>query len=336
MSLFAKPADLTAILGALTSPDRAARDAAALRQQQLTKPPGSLGQLEHIAIFLAGWQAPAIRADKIQVVLFAGNHGVTRQGVSPYPAEVTVQMVANFQAGGAAINAIAGTLGLDLSVYPLELDRPTGDISVEDAMTVEDALDALNRGAAAVDAASDLLVIGEMGIGNTTVAAALCAASLGGSGLDWAGAGTGLSAAGVASKARVIDRALAHHAGKRGAFETLRGLGGRELAAMAGAVCAARRHRIPVILDGFVACAALAPLYAEAPGILDHCLAGHRSAERGHARLLEHFNLRPLLDLDMRLGEGSGAALATAIVRAAVATHTRMATFDSAGVSDRS
>ncbi|MBL6853919.1 MAG: nicotinate-nucleotide--dimethylbenzimidazole phosphoribosyltransferase [Alphaproteobacteria bacterium] len=335
MKPFSQPAGLASFLGALPQPDPSAREAAALRQQQLTKPPGSLGMLEQIAIFLAGWQGPAIHADRIQVTLFAGNHGVTKQGVSPYPPEVTGQMVANFNAGGAAINALAGALGLNLSVHALDLDRPTGDISVTDAMTVEEALDALNAGIAAVDPASDVLVIGEMGIGNTTIAAALCAVSLGGAGADWAGAGTGLDTAGVVNKARVIDRALARSGSARDAFATLKSLGGRELAAMAGAVCAARHHRVPVLLDGFVACAALAPLVAESPGILDHCLAGHRSAERGHARLLEHFNLRPLLDLNMRLGEGSGAALATAVIRAAVATHTGMATFDSAGVSDR-
>jgi nicotinate-nucleotide--dimethylbenzimidazole phosphoribosyltransferase len=270
----------------------------------------------------------------VKVALFAGNHGVTAQGVSPYPSAVTVQMVENFRHGGAAINALSNTLGLKLSVLPLSLDMPTGDISVTDAMSVGETLEALNAGARAVDPEADLLVVGEMGIGNTTIAAALCAASLGGNGLDWAGAGTGLDSAGVVHKAKVIDRAMAR-ASVSGPFEILRQLGGRELAAIAGAVCAARARRLPVILDGFVTCAAVAPLFAAEPAILDHCLAGHRSAERGHARLLERFNLRPVLDLDMRLGEGSGGALAAAVVRAAVATHTQMTTFAGAGVSDR-
>jgi len=332
--MFRTRSDFEDFLGAMPQPDMRSREEAMLHQQQLTKPPGSLGRLEEIAVFLAGWQKPAIRADHIQVVLFAGNHGVTKQGVSPYPAEVTAQMVANFEHGGAAINALANAFGLQLFVHPLELERPTGDISVEDAMTEDETLAALNAGADAVDANADIVAIGEMGIGNTTIAATLCAASLGGTGLDWAGAGTGLDSAGVVHKAKVIDRALAR-VGSLTAFDCLQRLGGRELAAMVGAVCAARAIRIPVLLDGFVACAAMAPVFARQPAILDHCLAGHRSAERGHARLLERFDLKPLLDLEMRLGEGSGAALATAIARAAVATHTRMATFASAGVSDR-
>lgn len=334
--MFKTPSDFGEFLDALPRSDAEAKKKALQHQQRLTKPPGSLGRLEEIAVFLAGWQEPAIRAEHVQVVLFAGNHGVTRQGVSPYPPEVTAQMVANFHNGGAAINALANQFGLRLSVHPLMLEQPTGDISVEDAMTEGEMLDGLNAGADAVDANADLVVIGEMGIGNTTIAAALCAASLAGSGLDWAGAGTGLDTAGVQHKAKVIDRALARaDAGKSTAFEILRRLGGRELCAMVGAVCAARQKQIPVLLDGFVACAALAPVFARYPFILEHCLAGHRSAERGHARLLERFDLRPLLDLEMRLGEGSGAAVAVSIIRAAVATHTRMATFESAGVTDR-
>ncbi|HTW35286.1 MAG TPA: nicotinate-nucleotide--dimethylbenzimidazole phosphoribosyltransferase [Rhizomicrobium sp.] len=333
--MFAARADFDEFLSRLPKPDAAAREDARARQARLTKPPGSLGALEDIAAFLAAWQGAPIRADRIQVVLFAGNHGVTKQGVSPYPPEVTVQMVANFERGGAAINAIANTFGLQLSVHPLSLDRPTGDISVEDALTEEETLAALNAGAQAIDGAADLVVVGEMGIGNTTVASALCAAALGGNGLDWAGAGTGLDPAGVQHKAKIIDCALARAGSSRAAFDILKRLGGRELGAMAGAVCAARDKRIPVVVDGFVACAALAPLFTQQPQILDHCLSGHRSAERGHGRLLERFDLRPLLDLGMRLGEGSGAALATAIVRAAVATHTKMATFEDAGVSDR-
>ena len=334
--MFRTRSDFEDFLGAMPQPDMRSREEAMLHQQQLTKPPGSLGRLEEIAVFLAGWQKPTIRAERVQVVLFAANHGVTKQGVSPYPAEVTAQMVANFEHGGAAINALANAFGLQLFVHPLELERPTGDISVEDAMTEDETRAALNAGADAVDANADIVAIGEMGIGNTTIAATLCAASLGGTGLDWAGAGTGLDSAGVVHKAKVIDRALARVGlGAPGAFDCLQRLGGRELAAMVGAVCTARAKRIPVLLDGFVACAAMAPIFARHPAILDHCLAGHRSAERGHARLLERFDLKPLLDLEMRLGEGSGAALATAVVRAAVTTHTQMATFASAGVSGR-
>lgn len=317
------------------SPDAGARQRATARQGQLTKPPGSLGRLEEIAIFLAGWQGDAIRADTVQVLLFAGNHGVTAQGVSPYPPAVTAQMVANFKAGGAAISALAGMLGARLDVVPLRLDEPTGDISLEDALDEDGLLQALNAGFDAVQDDADILVLGEMGIGNTTVAATLSAAVCGGDGRDWAGAGTGLDAAGVARKAAVIDAALRRVGPEARPFEILRRLGGRELCAIAGAVLAARARRIPVILDGFVVCASVAPLFAHNPDSLAHCLAGHRSAERAHGKLLEYFGMKPLLELDMRLGEGSGAALAAAIVRAAVATHTGMATFDSAGVTDR-
>ncbi|MEI9997540.1 MAG: nicotinate-nucleotide--dimethylbenzimidazole phosphoribosyltransferase [Rhizomicrobium sp.] len=334
--MFDTSSSLAAFLDRLSEADGGARAEASARQQQLTKPPGSLGRLEDIAIFLSGWQKPSIKAENIQVVLFAGNHGVTRQGISPYPSDVTAQMVENFRNGGAAISTLAREFGLRLSVHPLELERLTGDLSVEEAMTGEDVLAALNAGASAVDKNADIVVVGEMGIGNTTVAAALCAAALGGSGADWAGAGTGLDAAGVARKAQIIDRAIARlDAESRSAMDIFRHVGGRELCAIAGAVCAARRHRIPVVLDGFVACAAVAPLFAANPKILEHCLAGHRSAERGHTRLLEIFGLTPLLDLGMRLGEGSGAALATAVVRAAVATHNGMATFAQAGVSNK-
>jgi nicotinate-nucleotide--dimethylbenzimidazole phosphoribosyltransferase len=332
--MFDAPDALARFLATMPASDVASRERALARQAQLTKPPGSLGRLEEIAIFLSGWQGDAIRADQVQVALFAGNHGVTAQGVSPYPSSVTWQMVENFRHGGAAINSLSSAFGLNLSVLPLSLDEPTGDISVTDAMSASETLEALNAGARAISRDADVLVVGEMGIGNTTIAAALCAASLGGNGLDWAGAGTGLDSAGIVHKAKVIDRALVRASAKE-PFEILRQLGGREIAAIAGAVCAARARRLPVILDGFVTCAAVAPLFAHTPAILEHCLAGHRSAERGHARLLERFNLRALLDLDMRLGEGSGAALAVAVLRAAVTTHTQMATFAAAGVSDR-
>jgi len=334
--MFDSPAAISDFLGALSCVDEGARAAAEQRQKILTKPQGSLGRLEELAIFLAGWHGTQPRAERVQILLFAGNHGVTRQGISPFPAEVTVQMVANFERGGAAINALADTFGLNLSVHPLSLDNPTADISVEPAMDEAGALEAWNAGANAVDSNADIVAFGEMGIGNTTIAAALCAVSLGGAGIEWAGRGTGLDQAGVQHKAAIVDRALARHGnGSPVAFDILRSLGGRELCAIAGGICAARRYRIPVLLDGFVVCAAAAPLFAQEPAILQHCLAGHCSAEQGHRRLLKTFDLLPLLNLEMRLGEGSGAAVAVAILRAAVATHNRMATFESAGVSER-
>ena len=306
-------------------------------QGQLTKPPGALGRLEDVACWLASWQGrlrPRVQA--VDVTVFAGNHGVTARGVSPFPAEVTRQMVLNFEAGGAAINTLASVFGYRLSVVPIELERPTADFSRDAAMSAADCLAALNMGAAAVRAEADLAVFGEMGIGNTTTASALAAAVLGGSGGDWAGRGTGHDDAGVQLKARVIDEALAlHEAHLDTPFEILRRLGGREIAAMAGAIIAARMRHVPVVLDGFVVTAAAALTAMSGQGGLDHCLAGHVSAEQAHRTMLERLELVPLLDLGMRLGEGTGAALAVQVVRAAAATHGGMATFAEAGVSDR-
>lgn len=336
MTGFATVAAFEAALGALPGSDGDAVAAARDRQAQLTKPAGSLGRLEDIAIFLAGWQGRALPAiDRARVAIFAGNHGVTVHGVSAFPPEVTVQMVANFEAGGAAINALASAAGLELKVVALDLDQPTADFTTAPAMTELECFAALSAGAAMVEAGLDLLVVGEMGIGNSTAAAALCARSLGGSAADWVGPGTGVDTAGIARKIAVVERAIAFHRDAPNTpFETLRRLGGREIAAIAGAVVAARHLRVPVVLDGFISCAALAPIVATCPAITDHCMAGHRSAEPGHARLLDRMGLDPLLALDMRLGEGSGAAVAVAVIRSALAAHNDMATFVEAGVSD--
>ncbi len=333
--------DFNERLKRLPGPDRASADAAAARQQRLTKPPGSLGRLEALAAWLAAWQGRhPPRLDRVRIAVFAGNHGVATRGVSAYPAEVTVQMVANFRAGGAAINQLARATGAELVVIPLELERPTADFTAAPAMSEAELRQALEAGADAVEAGLDLLCVGEMGIANTTAAAALAAALFGGKGADWVGRGTGVDDAGLARKAAAVDAALALHggalAGRSGnPLEALRRVGGRELAAIAGAVLRARELRIPAVLDGFVSTAAAAVLAKAQAGALDHCVAGHRSAEAGHTRLLDHIALKPLLDLGMRLGEASGAALAIGILRAAVATHTGMATFEQAGVSDK-
>jgi nicotinate-nucleotide--dimethylbenzimidazole phosphoribosyltransferase len=313
------------------------RTEALARQQQLTKPAGALGRLEDCAVFLSGWgRGPQPCADRMRVIVFAGNHGVTARGVSPFPADVTAQMVANFANGGAAINAISAACGVELEVVPLSLDTPTGDISRGPALSEDELLEALNTGASAVAKGGDILAFGEMGIGNTTIAAALAARSLGGTGADWAGPGTGFGAEGVAHKAAVIDEALTLHAGSgENAAGILRHFGGREQAAIAGAVLAARHALIPVVLDGYVVTASLAPLFRQNPDILAHCIAGHCSAETAHRRLLEGFGLEPLLDLRMRLGEGTGAALALALLRAAAEAHNKMATFAEARVADR-
>lgn len=331
-------ADLARLLSTLPSPWLPFADAARVRQGQLTKPPGALGQLEDVAVFLAGWSMDGVpRASRGHVAVFAGNHGIAARGVSPYPAAVTAQMVANFRTGGAAINALARANDLTLAVHALELDRPTGDISTGPAMSDAETLTALSTGFAAVPDDIDVLIVGEMGIANTTIAAALAARVFGGSGVDWAGAGTGHNAAGISLKARMVDAALARHADTpRTALDTLAAFGGRELAALAGAVLGARHKRVPVLLDGFVVSAALATLVLDQPAITSHCLAAHASGEQAHRRLLAELGLAPaLLDLGMRLGEGSGAAVAFPLLRAAVAAHTGMATFEQAAVSNR-
>ncbi|WP_374526651.1 nicotinate-nucleotide--dimethylbenzimidazole phosphoribosyltransferase [Sphingopyxis sp.] len=333
--IFPSLAAFEAALTGLRHPDAAAEAAARARQAQLTKPAGSLGRLEEIAIFFAGWQGrERPRIERGRAAVFAGNHGVTIHGVSAFPASVTEQMVANFAGGGAAINALSGTAGLELRVVSLDLDRPTADFTAAPAMDETECLAALNAGAATVERGLDLLVLGEMGIGNSTAAAALCARSFGGSATDWVGPGTGIDAEGVARKSRVVTRALAFHDhASRTAFETLRRVGGREIAAIAGAALRARQLGIPVLLDGFICGSAIAPLAAGNPAITAHCLAGHCSAEPGHARLLDRLGLDPILSLGMRLGEGSGAAVAASVVRAALAAHGGMATFEEAAVA---
>lgn len=311
----------------------AARAAASERNMQLTKPPGALGRLEDLAIWYAGWRGderPSLT--RPQVVIFAGNHGVCAQGVSMFPPEVTAQMVANFEHGGAAINQLCKVFGAQMDVHPLDLLRPTADFTQAPAMSEDEVIAALTTGWDSVDPQADLLVTGEMGIGNTTAAAAVAAAVLGGAAADWTGRGTGVDDAGLARKSEVVARGLALH-DVRDPLEALRCLGGREMAAMAGAIAAARAHRIPVILDGFICCAAAAVLEKASPGALDHAVAGHLSAEGAHARLLDALGKEPLLRLGLRLGEGSGAALAIGVLKGAIACHSGMATFAEAGVS---
>jgi nicotinate-nucleotide--dimethylbenzimidazole phosphoribosyltransferase len=323
------------LLQRLPQPDAAARAQALARDAVLTKPAGSLGRLEEVAQWVAAWQGRAQpRIDHPLVLIFAGNHGVTARGVSAFPARVTAQMVANFRTGGAAINQLARCFGARLDVHALDLDRPVADFTAQAAMTEAEVVASLATGWDAVDPAADLLVTGEMGIGNTTSAAALACALFGGTAADWTGRGTGIDDAGLALKTQVVADGVALHAGVP-PLEALRRLGGREIAAMAGAIARARTERIPVILDGFICCAAAGVLEAEVPGALDHCIAGHQSAESAHGRLLQALGKVPLLSLGLRLGEGSGAALAIGVVQGAVACHSGMATFAEAGVTDR-
>lgn len=331
---FSSLSDFRAVLQALPRSDAQAEAAARDRNGQLTKPPGALGRLEELAIWYAGWRGtgrPVL--ERPQVIVFAGNHGVTARGVSAFPAEVTVQMVANFRAGGAAINQLAKAFGATMAVHELELDRQTADFTTAPAMSEAELVAALAVGWQAVDPDADLLVVGEMGIGNTTPAAAIACALFGGQPGEWTGRGTGVDDTGLALKTQVVAEGLALHP-DRDPLEVLRCLGGREIAAMAGAIARAHQARIPVILDGFICTAAAAVLALAAEGALDHCVAGHASAEAAHRTLLSKLGKAPLLELGLRLGEGSGAALAIGVLKGAVACHSGMATFAEAGVSD--
>jgi nicotinate-nucleotide--dimethylbenzimidazole phosphoribosyltransferase len=330
--------DIRALVAAMPGPDEAAIAAVRARDAVLTKPPGSLGRLETIAEWLAAWQGRSPpKVERALVAVFAGNHGVVNKGVSAFPASVTQQMVANFAAGGAAINQICASFDLGLKVFDLALDLPTGDITEGPALEEAACAATMAFGMEAIAGGVDLLALGEMGIGNTTIAAAIYTALYGGPASRWTGRGTGLDDAGLKRKAAAIEAAMARHQGHLAdPLEVLRRVGGREIAAIAGAILAARTQRIPVILDGYVVTAAACVLHALDPHTLDHCLAGHRSAEGAHAEVLERLGLEPLLDLDMRLGEGSGAALAAGIVKAAARCHSGMATFTQAGVDEKS
>jgi nicotinate-nucleotide--dimethylbenzimidazole phosphoribosyltransferase len=330
-------ADVLELLTIVPDGDEAAVAAVRERDSQLTKPPGSLGQLEALVEFLARWQGRAKpRLDNPMVTIFAGNHGVTDQGVSAFPREVTAQMVANFTNGGAAISQICALHEINLRVFELALELPTGDITQEAALDDRMCAATIAYGMEAIAGKPDLICIGEMGIGNTTVAAAIFAALYGGSGADWVGRGTGIDDAGLTRKADAVDRALALHKDELDhPLAILARVGGREIAAMLGALLAARHQKVPVIVDGFVATSAAAIAHAINPAAIDHCLFAHVSAESGHARALAAMGQKGLLDLGMRLGEGSGAALAAVLAKTALHLHNNMATFESAAVSGK-
>lgn len=330
-------ADVVELLTIVGDGDESAVAAVRARDAQLTKPAGSLGRLEGLVEFLARWQGRAQpRLDNPMVTIFAANHGVTDQGVSVFPREVTAQMVANFTNGGAAISQICALHEINLRVFELALELPTGDITREAALDDKMCAATIAYGMEAIAGKPDLICLGEMGIGNTTVAAAIYAALFGGTGADWVGRGTGVDDAGLARKADAVDRALAHHAGTLDhPLAILARVGGREIAAMLGALIAARHQKVPVIVDGFVATAAAAIAYAVNPESIEHCLFAHVSAESGHARALAAMGRKPLLDLGMRLGEGSGAALAAVLAKTALHLHNNMATFESAAVSGK-
>ena len=327
--------EIRGLLKDLTGPDGEAGAAAVAHQAQLTKPAGALGRLEELAIWLTTWQGRhPPRLERPLTAVFAGNHGIAAQGVSAYPAAVTAQMVKNFLDGGAAVNQLCGYADSDLRVYEMALEEPTADFSEAPAMSDADCARAMSYGMLAVEDGIDVLMLGEMGIGNTTSAAALCHALFGDAAGDWVGRGTGIDEARLAHKVALVGASVARHRdAMTDSLEVLRHLGGLELAAIAGAILAARRAGVPVLLDGYACTAAAAVLHAFNPSALDHCQVAHVSVEPGHGRLLARLGKRPLLDLDMRLGEGSGAVLALLLLKAAVECHTGMATFSQAGVS---
>lgn len=329
--------DIRSLIANMPGPDMGAANAVRARDKDLTKPAGSLGRMEEIAEWLAAWQGKAPpRVDRPLVCVFAGNHGVVAQGVSAYPQAVTRQMLENFAAGGAAINQICAAFDLGFKVFDLALDLPTGDFTQGDALDEKACVATMAFGMEALAGGADLLCLGEMGIGNTTAAAALAAALFDGKGADWVGRGTGVDDAGLLRKAAVVDAAVAFHGAKLAdPLAALACVGGRELAAIFGATLAARHYRIPVLLDGFVCTAAAAPLAKLQPGGLAHAVASHVSAEAGHRDLLAKLGLKPLLDFNMRLGEASGACLAVSLLRFALACHSGMASFAEAGVSER-
>lgn len=320
----------------LPGPDLEAGTAVRQRDRQLVKPRGALGRLEDIAFFMASWQGqapPRLRHPRIAV--FAGNHGVAAaKPVSAYPPAVTAQMVEVFQTGGGAINKLAELADADLRVYELDLGSPTADFSQGPAMTELGCAQAMAYGMMAVDQGLHVLALGEVGIGNTTAAAALSHALFGGTAADWVGPGSGVEGERLRAKTAAVEAGvLANSAEMTDPLEALRCLGGYELAAIAGAILAARLARTPVLLDGYAVTAVAAVLWAIDAKAIDHCLVAHLSTEPGHARLLDRLGRTALLDLRMGLGEASGAALAIPILRAAVDCHAGMATFEAGGVS---
>jgi nicotinate-nucleotide--dimethylbenzimidazole phosphoribosyltransferase len=333
--------------------DAAAMDAARARQASLTKPPGSLGVLEEVSVRLAGiaGTSPAPYPRRAAVAVFAADHGVVASGVTPWPQEVTTAMVENFRAGGAAVNVLARQAGADVVVVDIGVAsdvkeddvvwarkvRPgTADLSVGPAMTRAEAAAAVGTGVRVAEelvrAGYDVVATGDMGIGNTTASACLIAHLAGRPAAEITGRGTGIDDAMLAHKTAVVGDAVARVPAGADALDVLAEVGGLEHAGLAGLLLGAAAHRVPVVLDGVIAGAAALVAQALAPAVVDHCFAGHRSVEPGHAAALAALGLRPLVDLDLRLGEGSGAVLALPLVRSAAAVLRDMATFDDAGI----
>jgi nicotinate-nucleotide--dimethylbenzimidazole phosphoribosyltransferase len=322
-------------LATVAQPDDASAKAVAGRAEHVLRPRGALRRLDELAAWLAAWQRTdrPVVANPL-VLIFGGDHGVAAEGVSAYPASVTAAMMDAIQMGTATAAVMAEEVGAPISFVDVGVGKPTGNIRRKPAMDEPGFQRALEAGRKAVAGADevDLLALGEIGIGNTTPAAAICLALLGGEARDWVGPGTGLDASGVAHKAQVVAQAAERVSGAE-PLEVLRELGGWELAAVAGAVIEARQRSIPVLLDGFVVTAAVLPLEISHPGYLDHCWPAHVSPEPGHRRLVERLGRSPILDLEMRLGEGSGAIAAVPLVSLAARSVVAVATFEEAGLA---
>lgn len=320
---------LRTALAELPPPDRASGDLVRERAADILRPAGALARFDEVAAWVAEWQgtpSPAVR--RPAALIFAADHGVTAAGVSKYPVDVTAAMLAAYRAGKSTVTAFAAVAGATVDAIDVGVGRPTGDIRFEPAMDearFDEAAQAGRDAVAGLDA--DLLVLGEMGIGNTTAAAAVAAALGGGEVAAWVGRGTGLDDEGMDRKRDAVRLAVDRIAGVLDPLEVLREVGGAELVAMAAAIVAARHRRLPVLIDGYVVTSAAMPLAAVVPGALDHCIVGHCSAESGHRRLLERLGKQPLLDLEMRLGEGSGAMAAVPLVAMACAGITEVPTF---------
>lgn len=316
--------DIRGLLASMPGGDEVAAAGAHARNRELAKPAGSLGRLEEIAEWLARWQGTARPGvDRPLIAIFAGTHGLAARGSSE-PSARTHRMVELFAAGGAAVNQLALAANAGLKVFDLALDLPVPDIAADEALSEQACAATMAFGMEAIAGGTDLLCVAAEGEGGDVAAAALAAALFGGAAEDWTD---------DAEAAAVIRAALAHHGVALGdPLEALRRVGGRELAAIAGAILAARYQKIPVLLDGFIACAAAAALQKAAPAALDHCLAAHRSGTAAHDRLLGAIGKTPLLDLGISLEDGSGAALAVSLARAAAQTHAGMATQAQAGL----
>jgi nicotinate-nucleotide--dimethylbenzimidazole phosphoribosyltransferase len=317
------------LMGDLSGPDEAAVAAVRDRASQVLRPVGALARLDQVAAWLAGWQRtvrPGVSSPA--AVVFVADHGVASEGVSAYPPDVTSAMLRAIRDGVATSSVMARAIGASLSVVDLGVGRPSGNIVREPALSEARFRECFETGRGAVRGLEDdLIVLGEMGIANTTAAATVCASLFGGLSEDWTGRGTGIDDATYARKVAVVEAARMRIEGLAGPLEVLRQVGGAELVAIAGAVVEARRRSIPVVLDGFVVTAAVAPLEVSRPGSLDHCIAGHCSGEPGHRLLLDKLGKPALLDLDLRLGEGSGALAAVPLIRLAAASVTEVATF---------